>query len=48
MQVSVCLGVILIPDYLDSIPAILLPRAEQWKYILKYSYSGLIPIEHAL
>ena len=28
MQVSVCLGAILIPEYLDSILAILLPGAE--------------------
>ena len=28
MQVSVRLGAILIPEYLDSIPAILLPGAE--------------------
>ena len=28
MQVSVCLGAILIPEYLDSILAVLLPGAE--------------------
>ena len=28
MQVGVRFGAILIPEYLDSIPAILLPRAE--------------------
>ena len=28
MQVNVCLGAILIPEYLDSILAILLPGAE--------------------
>ena len=28
MQVRVRLGAILIPKYLDSIPAVLLPRAE--------------------
>ena len=28
MEVSVCLGAILIPEYLDSILAILLPGAE--------------------
>ena len=36
MQVSVCLGAILIPEYLDSILAILLPGAE---YILIPEYS---------
>ena len=36
MQVSVCLGAILIPEYLDSILAILLPGAEKPEYILEY------------
>ena len=36
MQVSVCLGAILIPEYLDSILAILLPGAEQPEYIPEY------------
>ena len=36
MQVSVCLGAILIPEYLDSILAILLLGAEQPKYIPEY------------
>ena len=49
MKVSVRLGAILIPDYLDFIPAVLLPKAEQPAYILRiYSYSGLIPNERAL
>ena len=33
MQVSVCLGAILIPEYLDSILALLLPGAEEPEYI---------------
>ena len=49
MQVSVRLGAILIPEYFDSISAILLPRAEWLEYILRiYFYSGLIPNERAL
>ena len=36
MQVSVCLGAILIPEYLDSILAILLPGAEWPEYIPEY------------
>ena len=36
MQVSVCLGAILIPEYLDSIPALLLLGAEQPEYIPEY------------
>ena len=36
MQVSVCLGAILIPEYLDSILAILLPGAEKSEYIPEY------------
>ena len=36
MQVSICLGAILIPEYLDSILAILLPGAEQPEYIPEY------------
>ena len=40
MQVSVCLGAILIPEYLDSILAILLPGAEYIpEYILIPEYS---------
>ena len=43
MLVSVRFEAILIPEYLDSIPAFLLPRAEYPEYILRiYSYSGLI------
>ena len=49
MQVSIHLGAILIPEYLDSIPTILLPRAESLECILRiYSYSGLTPNESAL
>ena len=36
MQGSVCLGAILIPEYLDSILAILLPGAEWPEYIPEY------------
>ena len=40
MQISVCLGAILIPEYLDSILAILLPGAEYIpEYILIPEYS---------
>ena len=36
MRVSVCLGAILIPEYLEFILAILLPGAEQPEYIPEY------------
>ena len=46
MQVSVCLGAILILEYLDSISAILLPGAEKI-YSGIHSYSGIFPNERA-
>ena len=36
MRVSVCLGAILIPEYLDFHPALLLPGAELPEYIQGY------------
>ena len=49
MQVRVRLEANLIPEFLDSIPAFLPPRAEKMEFILRtYSYSGLIPNERAL
>ena len=47
MQVSVCLGAILIPEYLDSILAILLSRIAGI-YSGMHSYSGIFPNERAL
>ena len=48
MQVSVCLGAILIPEYLDSILAILLPSRITGIYSGIHSYSGIFPNERAL
>ena len=48
IQVSVCLGVILIPEYLDSILAILLPSRIAGIYSRIHSYSGIFPNERAL
>ena len=47
MQVSVCLGAILIPEYLDSILAILLCRIAGI-YSGIHSYSGIFPNERTL
>ena len=50
MQVTVCLGAILIPEYLDSILAILLPGGSRIAGIYSgiHSHSGIFPNERAL